>query len=110
MDGPEWQQPWSCTQPHARPEARARETSKWPDIVAVCSTGEVLVDPHAFAETYGSDCWAFCRDGAARDQIGAEHWISMVGKGSNVSRTCPGDYPGTQNWGVFCSCSFPDRL
>eukprot|EP00929_Paragymnodinium_shiwhaense_P035686 TRINITY_DN19227_c0_g1_i1.p1 TRINITY_DN19227_c0_g1~~TRINITY_DN19227_c0_g1_i1.p1 ORF type:complete len:395 (+),score=55.14 TRINITY_DN19227_c0_g1_i1:84-1268(+) len=109
-DPPQWQQPWTCRQTHAYPQAAARETYKWPDIVAVCTTGEVLVDPKAFSDTYDQDCQKYCRNGAARGQVGAEHWISMVGKGSPEAVSCPGEPSQSENKGVACSCSFPDRL
>lgn len=110
MDSPQFRQPWTCTQPHAHAQAKARKTPQWPDLVAVCSTGEVLVQPDAFLKVYDSDCQTYCRKGAARGQLGAEHWISMVGKGEADPVTCPGESNMTDIRGVFCSCSFPDRL
>ena len=34
--------------------AIARQTEKWPDVVATCGAGTVLVEPKAFEETPGS--------------------------------------------------------
>ena len=35
---------WSCHEPFAHPLAKARHTEEWPDVVAVCSAGMVLVE------------------------------------------------------------------
>ena len=40
-------------EPFAHPLAIARQTEKWPDVVATCGAGTVLVDPQAFQETRG---------------------------------------------------------
>ena len=45
--GPSWQEPF------AHPLAIARQTEKWPDVVATCGAGTVLVEPKAFEETPG---------------------------------------------------------
>ena len=38
-------------EPFAHPLALARQTEKWPDVVAICGAGTALVDPMAFEET-----------------------------------------------------------
>eukprot|EP00438_Fugacium_kawagutii_P019823 Skav227918 [mRNA] locus=scaffold146:156765:158611:+ [translate_table: standard] len=58
---------WSSPQqePFAHPFAVARQTEKWPDVVAICGAGTALVDPTAFEETHGSRSVQFvelCKD------------------------------------------------
>ena len=42
---------FSLEEPFAHPLAVARQTEKWPDVVAICGAGTALVDPTAFEET-----------------------------------------------------------
>ena len=44
---------WSCHEPFAHPLAKARDTEEWPDVVAVCSAGMVLVERAPWREISG---------------------------------------------------------
>eukprot|EP00913_Durusdinium_trenchii_P017003 g15988.t1 len=55
---------WSCHEPFAHPLAKARHTEDWPDIMAVCSAGMVLVERNAFHVKYNATCDQYCQKGA----------------------------------------------
>merc|ERR1711933_313653 len=97
--------------PFDHPLAQARETWKWPDIACVISAGEALVRPDIFRSKYASDCSRFCKDGAGKavayDDF-YKYWISTFDPRMETDQVCPGK--NTSEHGIFCSCSFPDRL
>ena len=89
----------------AHPLAQARQTERWPDVLAVCGAGDVLVEPTAFSETYGGRCESFCRRAGLAIQ---ESLWEVADPTSGTLRRCRGDKDGPQ--GAFCECSMQDRL
>ncbi|CAL1135309.1 unnamed protein product [Cladocopium goreaui] len=98
---------WSCHEPFAHPLAKARHTEEWPDVVAVCSAGMVLVEREAFQQKYNATCDQYCEKGAGPSV--RTLMFGLQGRGNGAYQSCPGDKPG-KDQGALCECSFPDRL
>eukprot|EP00929_Paragymnodinium_shiwhaense_P009397 TRINITY_DN113567_c0_g1_i1.p1 TRINITY_DN113567_c0_g1~~TRINITY_DN113567_c0_g1_i1.p1 ORF type:complete len:237 (+),score=14.50 TRINITY_DN113567_c0_g1_i1:84-713(+) len=105
-------QAWTCRLPFAHPLAQARETYRWPDLVAVCSAGEALVSPQAFYSTYGSSCEEYCMRGAGKVVMPewSQFWRSIGCDGCGQPSSCPADNGKDAYTGIRCICTFPDRL
>eukprot|EP00435_Cladocopium_sp_Y103_P075441 s27_g57.t2 len=97
---------WSCHEPFAHPLAKARHTEEWPDVVAVCSAGMVLVEREAFQQKYNATCDQYCEKGAGPSV--RTLMFGLQGRGNGAYQSCPGDKPG-KDQGALCECSFPDR-
>eukprot|EP00435_Cladocopium_sp_Y103_P027859 s1287_g6.t3 len=112
-------------EPFAHPLALARQTEKWPDVVAVCGAGTALVDPTAFEETprrrgaagagpagfcstkkYNGKCQNFCT--AAGKAINEPLMFAVLGPQYGEVHGCRGDKDDSYK-GAVCECSIPDR-
>eukprot|EP00434_Breviolum_minutum_P022352 symbB.v1.2.019727.t1/scaffold1626.1/size108921/1 len=92
---------WSCHEPFAHPLAKARHTEEWPDVVAVCSAGMVLVEREAFQQKYNATCDQYCQKGAGPS---VRAWMfGLHGRGNGAYQGCPGDKPGKDE-GALCEC------
>ncbi|CAE7728168.1 unnamed protein product [Symbiodinium sp. CCMP2456] len=79
---------WSCQQPFAHPLAKARQTEQWPDLVAVCSAGMVLVENEAYTQKYNASCDVYCHRGAG--PAVRNPMFGLIGEGLGVvTLPCP---------------------
>jgi len=101
----------TCRLPFDHPRAQAPRSWRWPDIVCILGSAEVLVKPEVFRSKYGSDCSRYCVEGAGKavsaDDVYA-YWISVNEATEATEHVCP-DADDSKR-GVKCHCSFPDRL
>ncbi|CAE7221583.1 unnamed protein product [Symbiodinium necroappetens] len=74
---------WSCQQPFAHPLAKARQTEQWPDLVAVCSAGMVLVQNEAYIQKYNASCDVYCHRGAG-PAVRNPMMFGLIGEGLGV--------------------------